>query len=231
MRVKLKFVLPCLFLVQVATAQTVCIDAGHPSEVGIGTKGKVHTEVSLAWKIAKGLQKALEAEGVKVVLTKSEELEKVLNRRRAEIANDAKADLLIRLHCDAASGTGFAVYYPDRTGTTKDGITGPSKDVLTKTAVAAKKFHAVYAEALKGAQKDNGLKSDLKTAVGAKQGALTGSIFSKVPVLLVEMCVLTNPADEAFIGSAEGQQKIVSAMTKATLAVVKPAATIEKARL
>ena len=51
--------------------------------------------------------------------------EHVTNRRRAEIANAARADIMIRLHCDAASGRGFAIYYP----TAKErALTGPSVD-------------------------------------------------------------------------------------------------------
>jgi N-acetylmuramoyl-L-alanine amidase len=44
--------------------------------------------------------------------------------------------------------------------------------------------------------------------VGRLQGALTCSVFSKVPVVLVEMCVLTNPRDEAYILSTAGQEKV-----------------------
>ncbi|MBC8102865.1 MAG: N-acetylmuramoyl-L-alanine amidase, partial [Cytophagales bacterium] len=54
-----------------------------------------------------------------------------------------------------------------------------------------------------------------------RQGALTGSVFSKVPVLLIEMGVLTNPRDEAILASAKGQAKIADAITAATLAVIR----------
>jgi len=41
---------------------------------------------------------------------------------------------------------------------------------------------------------------------------LTGSIYSRVPVLLVEMCVITNLGDEAFISSERGRAKMVEAL-------------------
>ena len=82
------------------------------------------------------------------------------------------------------------------------------------------RFHRAYAAALRGHLRDNGLKSDLATAVGAKQGALTGSIHSKVPVLLVEMCVLTNRKDEAFLASKSGHDRMVAALEAGTLAAL-----------
>ena len=54
--------------------------------------------------------------------------------------------------------------------------------------------------------------SDIKTAVGGKQGALTGSIFSKVPVVLVEMATITLKHDEVFMLSEVGQRKMAEAL-------------------
>ena len=66
---------------------------------------------------------------------------------------------------------------------------------------------------LKGSLKDRGVRTDAQTSVGARNGgALTGSIYSKVPVLLVEMCVLTKPSDEKFIRTDAGQKKMAEAL-------------------
>src|SRR4051794_28339300 len=89
-------------------AQTVCIDPGHPSEVGQGTHGKKITEIQAAWKVAVLLQKELESSGIKVVMTKSKESQFVKNKDRAMTANKAKANLMVRLHCDSEAGSGFA---------------------------------------------------------------------------------------------------------------------------
>ncbi|MBT8398747.1 MAG: N-acetylmuramoyl-L-alanine amidase, partial [Gemmatimonadetes bacterium] len=51
-----------------------------------------------------------------------------------------------------------------------------------------------------------------KTAVGARQGALTGSIFSGIPVVTVEMVVITQPEGEAFIASEDGQLRMARAI-------------------
>lgn len=199
--------------------QTICIDPGHPSEVGSGTRGKKLTEIKVAWLVAKDLAASLRAHGLTVVLTKATENQKVLNRNRAETANLARVALMIRLHCDAGSGTGYAVYYPSTAGTV-DKVTGPAKSVLFASRVAATKLHSAMAVSLRGKLTDQGLKTDHETAVGAKQGALTGSIYSKVPVVLVEMVVLTNPKDEAFIASQSGRKSMADALTKGVLAAI-----------
>ncbi len=205
----------------VCQAQTVCIDPGHPSEVGSGTHGKKITEIAAAWKVAQFLKTELENAGIKVVMTKSSENEFVKNKNRASIANKCKADLMVRLHCDSESGSGFAVYIPKKTGTAQ-GKTGPSKSVLSECGKAGPIFHTELAARLKGKLKDNGLLPDTATAVGGKFGALIGSIFSEVPVVLVEMCRLKNPKDEAFIAKPAGQKAMAVALARATLKVVRP---------
>jgi N-acetylmuramoyl-L-alanine amidase len=60
--------------------------------------------------------------------------------------------------------------------------------------------------------KDGGVRGDSRTLVGSRQGALTGSIFSEVPVVLVEMVVLSNARDAAFIKSASGQALMARAI-------------------
>jgi len=214
------FVLPLVLVAGSAWGQTICIDPGHPSEVGSGTRGKTLTEIKVAWLVAQDLATTLRKHGLTVVLTKSTENQKVLNRDRAEKANRAQAALMIRLHCDAGSGTGYAVYYPSTTGTV-DKVTGPANPVLSASKLAATKLHSAMVVSLQGKLADQGLKTDHETAVGAKQGALTGSIYSRVPVVLVEMVVLTNPKDEVFIASKSGRAAMVNALSKGVLAAVR----------
>jgi N-acetylmuramoyl-L-alanine amidase len=57
--------------------------------------------------------------------------------------------------------------------------------------------------------KDNGLRGDEETLIGGRQGALTGSIFSKVPTVLVEMVFLTNSKDAEWIRQ-EGNKKAMA---------------------
>lgn len=198
----------------------VCIDPGHPSEIGRGTQGKHLTEIHAAWVEAGLLRKRLRGRGIRVVLTKRTEYEMVPNRRRAEIANENRADLMVRLHCDASKGSGFTCYIPLQPGRI-GGAHGPSSTVLRAGKAAGERFHAAMAKSLLDKLKDNGLKGDRATSVGAKHGALIGSIFSKVPIVLVEMVVLTNPKDEAFLTSQAGQAAMATALEQGVLAALK----------
>ncbi len=192
----------------------ICIDPGHPSEVGSGTEGRHITEIEAAWIIAQRMKALLLADGYTVVLTKSSENQFVKNRQRAETANFSHAALMVRLHCDGGEGigSGLAVYAPDRQGRAAGGKTGPTTAVIAASQSAAKLFYKTVAADLAGKLATRGLHPDTATRVGGMQGALTGSIYSQVPVVLVEMCVLTNPHDEAFIRSDSGQAAMAHAL-------------------
>jgi N-acetylmuramoyl-L-alanine amidase len=191
----------------------VCVDPGHSSETSEGTQsrdGKL-TERHVNWVVARRLTVLLRSEGATVMLTKSSEGQVVTNKRRAEIANDAHAKLFLRLHCDSGEQSGLATYYPNRQGR-RFGVTGPSPGVIHASLVAASVFQPAVMAALGGAERDAGIKGDSQTGVGSKQGALTGSIFSHVPVLTVEMCVLTNARDYQFIRTPAGQAQMAQAL-------------------
>lgn len=208
-----------LLAMAVLAPPTICIDPGHISENGAGTRGKVLTELEVCWEIGKKLRTQLVKDGYRVVLTKSTLREKVTNKRRAEIANEAGASLFLRLHCDAASGRGFATFYPDREGKVGK-IMGPTADVLRSSKAAAAPFHRAAVAVLKGHLPDAGLKTDRATKIGGQQGALTGSIFARTSTILVEMVVLTNPKDEAFLRSPKGFDKMTEALAAGVRAAV-----------
>ena len=210
----------------------VCIDPGHPSEVASGRNVQNGTsEAHVDWVVATKLREALEVRGYEVVLTKSAEEELVRNRDRALVANRAGADLMIRLHCDASTERGFAVYYPDRQGKAKDGSVGPSEDVIEGSRRAAEAIHAGLAEGLAGALNDNGVRTDYQTKVGREQGgALTGSIFSEVPVVTIEMVVLSNPGDAEFIKTEEGQRRMAEAIADGVARFVAPVKNVSSGR-
>lgn len=220
---------PAKAKIESAGARTiVCIDPGHPSEVASGRNVQNGTnETHVAWSVAVQLRDVLEARGYEVVLTKSAEDELVRNKDRAIVANRARAALMIRLHCDASQERGYAVYYPDRRGRAKDGTTGPSQDVIEGSRRAAESIHFSMAEGLEGALKDNGVRTDNETKVGREQGgALTGSIFSDVPVVTIEMVVLSNLEDAEFIKAEAGQKRMALAIAEGVARFVGPATPV-----
>lgn len=210
----------CLFANSAGRAQTlplsgftICIDPGHTSETSAGTQSRDGrlTERHVNWIEAVRLRALLAADGAHVVMTKASEEQVVTNRHRAEIANAAHADLLLRLHCDSNAPSGITTYYPDRQGT-RFGVTGPSAEIIQRSHAAALAFQPALAQSLRGELPSGGVKGDSATFVGGKQGALTGSIFARVPALTVEMCVLTNAHDYAFIRTAHGQEQMARAL-------------------
>ena len=197
----------------------VCIDPGHPSEKNDGlalTNGL--REASVNWQVSVLLQRELENDGINVVMTKKSEGEFVTNENRAAIANGTRADLFLRLHADAGSSTGFTIYYPRKEGSIH-GTTGPGADVLRSSAAAAKLFHRSFADALHGKLRDNGIRGDEETLIGGQQGALTGSIFSKVPTILIEMVFLTNPADAEWIKQESNRIVMARALAAGVIAI------------
>ena len=200
----------------------IAIDPGHPSEVSSG--GEVQngtTEVHNNWEVSLLLQQLLRDRGYSVVMTKSSEMQMVRNVERARVGNLAGAALMVRLHCDASSDSGYALYYPDRRGTA-EGKTGPSADVMRRSAAAAESLHVGMARVLAGQLKDGGVRGDSKTLVGSRQGALTGSIYSEIPVVLIEMVTLSNEHDARFIKSAEGRSLIARAIVDGVERYVRP---------
>jgi N-acetylmuramoyl-L-alanine amidase len=197
----------------------ICLDPGHPSEVSDGTRGKKITEIHAAWEVALKLRRLLLRDQYRVVMTKSSEMEFVTNRRRADIANHFHAALMLRLHCDDGSKSGFGSYYPDR-AVTLQGHHGPPASVLSASRVAAQIIHSSAIDALRGLIGNAGLHTDRETFVGHKQGGLTGSVFSNVPTVLVEMAVLGNKHDDDFISKPEGQEKMAEALERGLLKAV-----------
>ena len=206
-------------------APVVCLDPGHPSEINSG-RAVQHgvTELDMNWQVSQKLAAILERQyGVKVVMTRTARDRMTTNQERAEVANAHKAALFLRLHCDTGKGSGFTVYYPDRQGK-KQGQVGPPVAVLAASRQAAQAIHAGLAQGLGGQLKDNGARSESGTYIGRKQGALTGSIFSLVPVVTVEMVFLSNQADAAFIKSPAGQEQMAQALARGVMKFLQPLA-------
>lgn len=194
--------------------RVICIDPGHPSEIGDGlVVQNGTTENHCNWVVALALKERLERDGYRVVMTKRAERERVTNRRRAEIANASGARLMVRLHCDTGDGAGFCVYYPDGPGR-QGKMVGPSASVCRDSARAAQALRAGLGVTLGASLRDNGVKTDRATAVGKKFGALIGSIYSRVPTVTVEMAYLSNAGDARFLQSEAGRRKMAEALAE-----------------
>ncbi|MHA4846806.1 N-acetylmuramoyl-L-alanine amidase family protein [Flavitalea antarctica] len=94
---------------QKQTIKTIIVDAGHGG-AAVGAKGLFSNEADIALAIALKLGKRIEEEmeGIKVVYTRTTKdlpggvtSSRVANRLRAEMANEARGDLFISIHCNS----------------------------------------------------------------------------------------------------------------------------------
>lgn len=178
------------------------------------------TETHVNWAIALLLKAALEKDGLTVVMTKSREDELVKNARRARIANEAGALLMLRIHADYGSGSGFRVFYPGKAGR-HEGVTGPSAEVQEASRRAAEAIRAGLAETAGKRIHNNGVATESGLPVSKRFGALIGSIHSLVPTITIETGFLNNRADAAFLKSSEGRQLLANGMAKGVQAFIR----------
>ena len=195
----------------------VCVDPGHPNSFNPATDLVNGTnEARINWQVGLRLERVLKEAGYDVIMTRHSETESVENKDRARICNPAA--LAVHLHCESTPGTGFALYFPDREGLydykddPENGFRGPSAPVRQDSRSFAAQLENGMRAALAGTLADKGVFGDSRTAVGARQGALTFSIFSTIPTVTIEMVVLTNRKDAEFIKSAAGQEKMAAAI-------------------
>ncbi|MBS3956242.1 MAG: N-acetylmuramoyl-L-alanine amidase [Clostridiales bacterium] len=206
------------------TGVVVCIDPGHQSRgdnrrepVGPGateTKARVTggttgvetrvPEYEIALQISMNLKARLEAAGVTVVMTRTTNDVNISNSERARMANEAGADLFVRIHADGSTDparAGIATLFPGPNRWT-GGIAGPSER-------AARLVHdAVVASTGAG---DLGLKP---------RTDLTGFNWATVPSVLIECGFMTNPVEDRLLSSPHYQDKLAEGIAAGILAFV-----------
>ena len=203
----------------------VVIDAGHqgtgnpalePMGPGSSTKkpkvesgaSGVATHVDESKRnlqVALALQKALASRGVKVVMVRTSQNVNIPNSKRAQIANNAHAALFIRLHCDSAGSSTHGILTLRPAKNWYKGI-----DMVSPSKVAASDIHKA-ALAATGAY-DRGITS---------RNDLSGFNWSKVPSVLVEMGLMSNPAEDRKLGTASYQQDLATGMANGIVKFLK----------
>ena len=122
----------------------------------------------------------------------------ISNSKRADIANDAKADLFVRLHCDGNSNrslTGLSTLVPK-----SNKWTAPIVAESKKAGVLVHK--AVISETR---AKDRGV---------VARSDLSGFNWAKVPTVLVEMGFLSNVSDDVKLEGGAYQQALAVGLAK-----------------
>jgi N-acetylmuramoyl-L-alanine amidase len=219
-------------------AMTVVIDAGHggrdPGNLGTGRYKMAEKDITLA--VAKKTAAYIEERipGVRVIMTRTNDTYPELSER-VRIANDAEADLLLSIHCDSfqkSSVTGSSTF-----------VMGLDKSEAS-LRVAAKENAAVYEETdARGFDPDDpdtfialALKQEIylgrslqlaeliqtqfrervgRKDRGVRQAPYYVTAYSNMPSVLVELGFLTNPKEEDFLHSEQGQDYMSSALFRA----------------
>jgi len=211
--------------------RVVCIDPGHqlqadssPDPVGpgssetkacvsSGTRGAVAgPEHAVVLDVGLRLRDILTSQGITVVMTRTTADVHVCNSERAMIANRAKADLCIRLHCDAGSAHTCFTLYPAL-------IKGWTDDIYGESLKAAGIVQKAYSDVT--GVPDGGL---------TPRSDLTGFNWSDVPVILPEMLKMQNVQDDILASTPEFRQKMAEGCAKGIIEYLqtlppRPAAT------
>lgn len=194
----------------------ICIDPGHciyssnrtepiapnssitkPAFVS-GTHGVTLTEEQLNLTVALKLQQRLADEGAVVLMTRQTHESDMSNVDRAKMANEASADLVIRIHADGSENSsvhGISMLLPS-------GKYISDEEMLKKSRCAGE---LILEEVVKSTgAKNNGT---------VERPDMTGFNWSTVPVVLLEMGFMTNPEEDRLLSSEDYQNKIINGIT------------------
>lgn len=195
----------------------VCIDAGHQlrqnsakepngpgssemkMKVTSGTRGVSSgvPEYQLTLDVALRLQSVLSGRGYTVVMCRTTNEVDISNAERAAVANNAGAGAFIRIHADgasSASASGASTLAPSDSNPYCAGI-APQSQALARCVI-------------------NGLcaRTGAKNRGVTITDTMTGLNWSQVPVTIVEMGFMTNPAEDMAMQDPAYQQKLAEGM-------------------
>ncbi len=170
-----------------ATKTKPCVAPGTRGSIS-GPEHTVNLDVGLR------LHGLLISEGVTVVMTRVTADVHLCNSERAAIANSAKADLFIRLHCNAGRSNSCFTLYPALTE-------GWTDDIYEESLKAAQIVQEAYSSYV--GIPDAGLRP---------RSDISGFNWADVPTILPEMLYMQNTDHDTKAASPEFRQKMAEGL-------------------
>ena len=206
----------------------VVIDAGHGGHDSgaVGSTGLQEKDVTLA--ISTKVAEVLEAEGLEVELTRDDDTF-VRLEDRAKMANAAKGDLFISIHCNSAASKklrGVETYslntssdrYSIRLAARENSSSVKRiSDLQFILADLATKAHTEESRRLAARVQENlvtrlGAKYRSVNDLGTKEALFYVLLGTKMPSILVETSFLSHPEEEKRLASREYQEHVAAAI-------------------
>lgn len=205
------------FAAELRAIRTVVVDPGHggddPGAIGVGGV----REAAVTLRVARALRPKLEAQGLRVVLTRETERTLSLEERTA-IAEGVEGDLFLSVHANAAPRKrleGIETYYLDesherhtlRVAATENGVRAAELDPLQRTLAgfrvsqtsgqSAVLAAAVHGELVRGLRRRYPAVRDL----GVKTGPFYVLFLASMPSILIEAGFVTHAAEARRLAS------------------------------
>lgn len=173
----------------------VVLDPGHNYSVtDTGATGCGLREQDITYAIASRVKPLLERNGFTVVMTRNNLTDNVSTEsvsaslhRRADIANDANADLFLSIHCNAGGGSGTETYYFEDSSIGKTLATVIQRNVVSEVGLQNR---------------------------GVKSAGFAVLRYTGMVAALLETAFIDTEADAAQLGSISGQEAYARGIAK-----------------
>ena len=216
----------------------VVVDAGHGGK-DPGNRGNGYFEKNIALKIALNVGQTLSKNGVQVVYTRKKDVFVDLYRR-AQIANEANADLFISIHCDAHNSNAYGagtfvlglhanernfkiaqkensvIYMEENYEQKYDGFDPNNPESVISLVLMQEEYleqSIVAANYIQEFLVNDLNRKDRKV----KQAGFLVLRNTYMPSVLIEAGFLTNKTEGKYLNSTKGQNEISSSVSKAVL--------------
>lgn len=221
----------CISVNAAEKLDVIVIDAGHggkdPGTIGLSGVQEKNLNLPISMKLGEMINKNFP--DIKIIYTRTQDNFVELKERSA-IANNNKAELFISIHCnykkkDETEKNGFEVYvlnterFPEAVSyTLNENIILKyeqfGRDTVDRLIFSslAQNGYRYFSELFASGIETNLLSMTQLASRGVMQAGFRVLLGSSMPVVLVECGYLSDPNDEKFLLSADGQYAVAAAL-------------------